>query len=401
MCGCRPFCSKDLVMAVSDGKGASVCFHLLNHHLLLHACHTFFLLPARNSVYSAKIMSSTASSSASVNGRAPHTNGYTNGTNGSDLSASTSQTYDLSRAPSPASTSFPQNGFSNPYQPSHNDQIVNHLYHAFQTGNYADTTLHVHQNVYRLHAVILSRSPYLAHSMSTSPQTTAQRVIYVNLDHEPEVTQEGFAIALGYLYSSISLNLIRPENARATLAAGCLLGGMDDLCQYAYEVCRRSLSVETIGSWLQFLESIPASSNDGSATPSEAQPTIFGHYGQKLRDDVFHFLVVTLPEVLEVRQPQPAADASGSTGRDVLLQVYAQVPFELFKTAVESPTFNIGSDQARFKFAKDAIELRKRGIARGSGEETVVLAFGGNSFGTSAVHVTRKMRKRQLYKVGS
>jgi hypothetical protein len=75
--------------------------------------------------------------------------------------------------------------------------------------NYADTVLvrsdhillehsqpdsvpiqHVHQNVYRLHAIILSRSPFLAHLMSTSPQTTGQRVIYVNLDQEPEVTLE-------------------------------------------------------------------------------------------------------------------------------------------------------------------------------------------------------------------
>lgn len=49
---------------------------------------------------------------------------------------------------------------------------------------------HVHQNSYRLHAIILSRSPFLAHLMSTSPQTGGQRVIYVQLDHEPEVTHE-------------------------------------------------------------------------------------------------------------------------------------------------------------------------------------------------------------------
>lgn len=61
-----------------------------------------------------------------------------------------------------------------------------------------------------------------------------------------------------------------------------------------------------------------------------------------------------------------------------------------------------GSDQARFKFAKDAIDLRRRGISRGSGaEETVVLAFGGENFGSSAVHITRKMRKRHLWKVNS
>lgn len=45
---------------------------------------------------------------------------------------------------------------------------------------------------------------------------------------------------------------------------------------------------------------------------------------------------------------------------------------------------------------------KKAGIARG-GEETVVLAFGGGggSFGGSAVHVTRKMRKRPLWKVNA
>ena len=63
---------------------------------------------------------------------------------------------------------------------------------------------------------------------------------------------------------------------------------------------------------------------------------------------------------------------------------------------------SIGSDQARFKFAKDAIEARKRGIARGQGaEETVVLAFGGSSAQSTGVLVTRKLRRRQLWKVNN
>ncbi|OBZ75374.1 BTB/POZ domain-containing protein 2 [Grifola frondosa] len=266
-----------------------------------------------------------------------------------------------------------------PYQ-LHNEEIVNHLYHAgFQTGHYADTILHVHQNAYRLHAIILSRSPFLAHLMSTSPQSGGQRTIFVHLEHEPEVTEEGFAIALGYLYSSVSLGLIRPENARSVLAGGCLLGGMDDLCGYAYE------------------QPLPP-----------PRTAVFGSYADRLRRDVFQFLVVTLPHMLNVGSAAtpttPSADGSASAdaGRDTLLQVFARVPFDLFKTAVESPTFQIGSDQTRFKFAKDAIELRKRGIARGQGaEETVVLAFGGSNFGGSAVHVTRKLRRRPLWKVNS
>lgn len=229
-------------------------------------------------------------------------------------------------------------------------------------------------------------------------------------------------VALGYLYSSVSLTLIRPENARAVLAAGCLLGGMDEFCQWAYEACRRSISVESIGSWMEFLDAIPTSA-DGSTSPDPPPPSVFGFYAQKLRDDVFHFLVVTLPEVLEVQVAQEHV-SPGTNGRDILLQVYSLVPFEMFKAAVESPTFQIGarrrafltpslqslrltlyaigSDQARFKFAKDAIELRKRGIARGLGaEETVVLAFGGSSTGGSTVHITRKLRKRPLWKVNS
>lgn len=179
------------------------------------------------------------------------------------------------------------------------------------------------------------------------------------------------------------------------------------------------MSVETIGGWLEFVDTMPPQM-DGTVIPELPSTSIFGQYAQTLRDDVFHFLVVTLPEVLEVQRPHQDP-SSGPSGREVLLQIYSRVPFEMFKSAVESPTFLIGqffsshffldfipymhfllagSDQARFKFAKDAIDLRKRGIARGIGaEETVVLAFGQSNFGTSAVHVTRKMRKRPLWKV--
>lgn len=168
---------------------------------------------------------------------------------------------------------------------------------------------------------------------------------------------------------------------------------MDDLCEIAYSVCRQSISVETLPLWLDFASSLPDDNNT---------PSVFGTYAQRLKDVVFEYLVVSLP-----------SEAS----RDTLLEVYALVPFEMFKAAVESASFQIGtfsfvsqvicgvytgigSDQARFKFAKDCIEMRKKGISRGTGaEETVVLAFGGGS--GSAVHVTRKMRKRTLWKVSS
>lgn len=147
---------------------------------------------------------------------------------------------------------------------------------------------------------------------------------------------------MGYLYSAISLNLIQSDNARAVLAAGCLLGGMDDLCRYAYNTCRQSITVESIGGWVEFIDSIPSSTDDRSTTPELPKTSIFGSYAQRLKDDVFHFLVVTLPEILEVQQSPDSSSPSGPNGRDVLLQIYSRVPFEMFKTAVESPTFRLG-----------------------------------------------------------
>jgi hypothetical protein len=98
------------------------------------------------------------------------------------------------------------------------------------------------------------------------------------------------------------------------------------------------MSVQTVVPWLEFVDSVPSSA-DGSTSPNMPSTSVYGQYAQKLRDDVFHFLVVTLPEVLEVTRPQ---QDSSSSGRDALLQIYARVPFEMFRAAVESPTFSIG-----------------------------------------------------------
>lgn len=107
------------------------------------------------------------------------------------------------------------------------------------------------------------------------------------------------------------------------------------------------MSVETIGHWIEFIDTMP-SNTDGTATPDLPSTSVFGQYAQRLRNDVFHFLVVTLPEVLEAQRP--AQDSpSGPSGRDMLLQIYARVPFEMFKSAVESPTFLIGKERSEYK----------------------------------------------------
>ncbi|KAF9518186.1 hypothetical protein BS47DRAFT_1422475 [Hydnum rufescens UP504] len=291
-------------------------------------------------------------------------------------------------------------------QQDHDASVVSHIYQSgFQQGIVLNRS-------YRLHCLILSQSPYLEHLIRNSHN----KQIYIPLEQLPYITEEAFAIALGYLYASTSINLVSPSNARSVLATGCLLGGMEDLCVHAYDICKATISVESIYDWLDFLGTIPFASTPSSpslssspspspllenalishhqnrmgAIPPTSPTAIFGPYAARLREDVFAFLVVTLPEHLSI---------AGSPPSDVLISVYARLPFDYFKAAVESPDFPIGSDQERFRFAKAAISVRKQGIAR-EAEETVVLAFGGVSDGGSAVHITRKLAKRRLWKVG-
>lgn len=165
---------------------------------------------------------------------------------------------------------------------------------------------------------------------------------------------------MGYLYSSASMGHLTPENSRAVLAAACLLGGMDDLCMAAYEICRDTISTETIQDWLHLLDgyrpspspSSPATSNPGTPVAEvngHGPMGILGTYGKRLREDVFSFLVVTLPVSLQAfpthsQRAAPAAvdGAMAESGLDALLRIYAMLPFDVFKHAVESPAFPVG-----------------------------------------------------------
>lgn len=109
------------------------------------------------------------------------------------------------------------------------------------------------------------------------------------------------------------------------LSAGCLLGGMEDLCSYAFQACRDSITVDSINEWIEFVDSL--SPSEGTATPSEAQhqqPSILGHYSVQLREDVFNFLVGQLPNILDVY-------SSTGTGRDTLLGIFSRLGMEYEK----------------------------------------------------------------------
>ena len=93
---------------------------------------------------------------------------------------------------------------------------------------------------------------------------------------------------------------------------------MDDLCSYAYQACRDSITVDSINEWIEFMDSL--SPNDGTAAPSDPQhrPSILGPYADQLRHDVFNFLVVQLPSILDIHSPT-------GNGRDTLLGIFSRL----------------------------------------------------------------------------
>ncbi|KZT44112.1 hypothetical protein SISSUDRAFT_334510 [Sistotremastrum suecicum HHB10207 ss-3] len=340
--------------------------------------------------------------------------------NGAVPGPSRAQEYNDLESPAPsASISLPAEEHSGLYhengvheQNNHTDNqgaaITDYIYeHGFMLGEWADTIVQINSQSYNLHALLLVRSPYLAHLLATSPPANGpRRSIYLPTeqltDVSAEIAQEGLLVALGYLYSPTSLRSINTANARGVLAAGCLLGGMNELCVQAYEMCQQSISAETIDDWIQFADKRAHL----ASTQGEIIPNSFDDYANRLRAHVMQFIIVDLPSHLhafsgEASSPG-ATGANGSMpadGMEILLNVYSRIPFDIFKAAVESPALAVGSDQARFRFAKSAINLRKKGVARQVGaEETVVLAFGGSASGTN-VHVSRKLRKKPLWKV--
>ena len=126
------------------------------------------------------------------------------------------------------------------------------------------------------------------------------------------------AVALSYLYSADAMYKITAANARGVLAAACLLGGMDDLCNQAYHVARQSIGVDTISEWVDYVETLPRSNGSGTTSPasSQQQPSILGPFATALRDEVYNFLIVQLPSELDLQSDE---------GRTVLLNVFAQL----------------------------------------------------------------------------
>ncbi|WVQ78754.1 hypothetical protein IAT38_000841 [Cryptococcus sp. DSM 104549] len=261
----------------------------------------------------------------------------------------------------------------------------------------------------KAHRLILARSPYLAHLLSSVAPGSTVQLAFV----DKNITEESVHITLQHLYSP-SLHLVHPGNARSVLATAYLFGGMPELVHHAYYVSRDSLDASNVNDFVYWLGGAAEASStmfgsvavangqeagqkngdgDVAAWLEEANP-LYGEWTVRLKHDVLDYLLRVLPEkVVEA--------GSLSSLENPLLIAYAHLPYALFKFCVESPNVPIPSLQERFAFAKRVIAQRKKLAAASPGpqmEESAVLAFRGGD--GMEVHVTRRPKKgRQYFKV--
>ncbi|WRT65547.1 uncharacterized protein IL334_002492 [Kwoniella shivajii] len=323
---------------------------------------------------------------------------------------------------------------------SKNAVRVDPTYHAINLSNWAfnvgylhqdwtDINLTFFQSGLKAHRLILARSPYLAHLLrNVIPGTT----IHLNFADE-NITQDSVHIALQHLYNP-SQNLIDATNARSILATAYLFGGIPELIHQSYTIIRSSINHENVVDHIHWLSQSPdllsngfrngnsngnvngngngngnGSGNStmyGSVQVSEGQATILGlndnwennkpRYGEwtnRLKNDVIDYIIHQLP-----------SEFPNLTSDPTIISIFSKLPYELFKSIIESPEIPITSMQDRFAFTKKIIAQRKK-IASSSGsgnvggmEESVVLAFKGGE--GMEIHISRKPKKsRQLFKV--
>ena len=199
-----------------------------------------------------------------------------------------------------------------------------------------------------------------------------------------------------------------------------------DLAQLALEMCRDIVSSlsdpNTISEWLAFAHT-PSVDYSEPTTPTSSAPSStptfqYGAASQTLRSDLMHHITSTLPIQLSAfstsalppmvlgAQPNLLAQASSSgtaspQGQAHLTSIYALLPFQLFKSIIESASFPPG-DMERFSFAKKCIAERKRVQGKDAAfVETAVLAFGSAAPGSSSnVEIVAKPKKgKTLWKV--
>ena len=277
---------------------------------------------------------------------------------------------------------------------------------------------------YGLHALLAARSPVLYARLTARPGPPYE----IELDASDEnLTTDGVNVALGSLYSGRT-TVPDPRLAVGILAAA-LLFGLDGLRDSAWQAClSRWRSDDGLIEGIRFIldqqardelhgtqsqgkfdispapglamppQTTPGMSRSSSGTTSEISQQQ-QHNGHHHRSPYTKFIGPLLPELLEkLTRKLPSAEHE---------EVLVTLPFNLVKGVLESPLLGdkLPSMMARNDFARRIVARRRTKLNEPGVEESVVMAFGGDSGAPGGgVEVIRRERgthrKKQLWKAG-
>lgn len=257
--------------------------------------------------------------------------------------------------------------------PTHNDIICSSLYsNGYVKGLYSDLILRIHSTNltmdgihFKIHKLLALKSPLLASYL------TGESEIHLTLN-DNNLTPEGLGIAIGHLYASYSSSILvsslsgSSEIARAKLLKSVLSAAsvlrLADLQHLVTSLITADICMENVLEYVD-LEEISAD----------------------ISIKIFEFLTRGVFSKLE-----NAWDKS-KENHNVLVSLFAKLPFELLKKVVESKEFQVPSDMERFSFAKRVVSVRSEEKLSTS-EENVLLSFGLKE-SKSGVTLVRKAGK--------
>lgn len=294
---------------------------------------------------------------------------------------------------------------------------------------------------YGLHALLAARSPVLYGRLASQPGPPYE----IELDgSDVNLTTDGVNVALGSLYSG--RNTIPDSRLAVGILAAALLFGLDALRDNAWQSClARWRSDDGLVEGIRFVldqqardrqlaeyhhtsqqqqqsqqhEMAPApgltlpqsvglsrsssgsvatqSTNAANSAPSTTATPHNGHAVSRYQSPYAPLIGPLLPELLEKLTRQLPSDEHEA--------ILTTLPFALVKTVLESPALSekMPSMMARNDFARKVISRRRKALNEPGVEESVVMAFGGDSGAAGGVEVIRRergARKKQLWKAG-
>ncbi|ORY84774.1 hypothetical protein BCR37DRAFT_250985 [Protomyces lactucae-debilis] len=301
--------------------------------------------------------------------------------------------------------------------------IPSYLYNqGFRRGAFSDTRLVLHPSqrllaqfhttgqqppafpVYSLHALLLARSPTLFACLARQGNHPPPYTLHLEFD-DAHLTVEGLDVALGTLYSggsglpgavllheqdrpaattSVSVSgSPTPSQTSSGLHVGLLaaaqLLGLHGLAQQAWQACTtRWRTEEGVAEGIRYALSMGYLD---SPAPEAGADTGGKHAGRVLLDDLLEQLVRALPSA-------------------ALEGVLVSLPFPLVKQSLEHEQLQLSS-MDRHNFARRIVEQRRQaGVLAPGVEESVVMAFGGDSRsgGIEILRRERGARKKQLWR---